>query len=115
MEVPTHVTGALAFECGALVTLLVGAFALAAAGCGGEDGGSAGEGTGTSEADGVSALPEPTSLPSAQSCCCSSAGAQWTWNWMPRPGMPVPGKRFSIPRNRSAIIKCQSAGMVSFL
>ena len=49
----------------ALITLLVGAFALAAAGCGGEDGGSAGEGTGTSEADGVSSLPEPTPLPSS--------------------------------------------------
>ena len=49
----------------ALITLLAGALALAAAGCGGDDGGSAGEGTGTSEADGVSALPEPTALPSA--------------------------------------------------
>jgi branched-chain amino acid transport system substrate-binding protein len=49
----------------ALITLLAGALALAAAGCGRDDGGSAGEGTGTSEADGVSALPEPTALPSA--------------------------------------------------
>jgi branched-chain amino acid transport system substrate-binding protein len=48
-----------------LLALLAGVLALAAAGCGGEDGGSAGEGTGTPEAEGTSGLPEPTPLPSS--------------------------------------------------
>jgi branched-chain amino acid transport system substrate-binding protein len=47
-----------------LLALLAGVLALAAAGCGEEDGGSAGEGT-TPEAEGTSGLPEPTPLPSS--------------------------------------------------
>jgi branched-chain amino acid transport system substrate-binding protein len=46
----------------ALLALLVGAFALVAAGCGGDDSDSAG---GTGEAEGVPSLPEVTALPSA--------------------------------------------------
>jgi branched-chain amino acid transport system substrate-binding protein len=49
----------------ALVALLVGAFALAAAGCGGDDGDSAGEGTGGSDVSDVPELAEVTPLPSA--------------------------------------------------
>ena len=49
----------------ALVALLAGAFALAAVGCGGDEGGSAGEGTGTTDAEGAPSLPEVTALPSA--------------------------------------------------
>ncbi|MGH3011061.1 MAG: branched-chain amino acid ABC transporter substrate-binding protein [Gaiellaceae bacterium] len=46
----------------ALLALLVGAFALVAAGCGGDDDDTAG---GTGEAEGVPSLPEVTALPSA--------------------------------------------------
>jgi branched-chain amino acid transport system substrate-binding protein len=49
----------------ALVALLAGAFALAAAGCGGDDGESAGEGTGGAGAGDVPELAEVTPLPSA--------------------------------------------------
>jgi branched-chain amino acid transport system substrate-binding protein len=49
----------------ALLALIAGAFALAAGGCGGDDGASAGEDTGASEARGVPPFPEVTALPSA--------------------------------------------------
>ena len=49
----------------ALVALLVGAFALATVGCGGDEDGSAGEGTDTTDAEGAPSLPEVTALPSA--------------------------------------------------
>ena len=49
----------------AALALLAATFAIAAVGCGGDEGGSAGEGTGNSEAEGVPTLPEVTALPSA--------------------------------------------------
>jgi len=51
----------------AMVVLLalLAALALAAAGCGGEEGGTAGEGTGGSETEGLPSLAEVTALPSA--------------------------------------------------
>ncbi|MGH3040355.1 MAG: branched-chain amino acid ABC transporter substrate-binding protein [Gaiellaceae bacterium] len=49
-----------------LLALLAGVFALVGAGCGGDDDGSAGEGTGATEAEGdAPPLPEVTALPSA--------------------------------------------------
>jgi branched-chain amino acid transport system substrate-binding protein len=49
-----------------LLALLAGVLALVASGCGGDDGGSAGEGTGAAETEGdVPELPEVTALPSA--------------------------------------------------
>jgi branched-chain amino acid transport system substrate-binding protein len=49
----------------ALVALLAGAFALAAAGCGGADGVGAGQETGAGDAEGVASLPDVTPLPSS--------------------------------------------------
>ena len=49
----------------AALALLAATFAIAAVACGGDEGGSAGEGTGNTEADGVPPLPEVTALPSA--------------------------------------------------
>jgi branched-chain amino acid transport system substrate-binding protein len=49
----------------ALLGLLAAVLAFAAAGCGEDDGGSAGEGTGATDAEGVPPLPEVVALPSA--------------------------------------------------
>ena len=47
------------------LVLLAAVFALAAAGCGGDEGGGAGEGTGNTEVEGAPSLPEVTPLTSA--------------------------------------------------
>ncbi len=48
-----------------LLALLLGVLAVAAAGCGGDDGDGAGEGTGATDGEGVSSLPDVTPLPSS--------------------------------------------------